>query len=458
MPTFASIADLLASPFELDFPCQYASLGRIRTSEISFQSDEHETESRTIYSVYPSLIECVLRNLASPYSKYRDLQALYVPTISDFIDIDKIDIDKDTLTRLEGKVIEAAQRLRAKPLSMSLTMNALQFVWAFVPVKQDPSRVPSSSSTSSRTSSEFWDHCEEPTIFFSPILDILLRKCSSWEERCHVLAQGIIVCCIELGRLFPRFIYGNDSRRIPESYKLQWSSRVEGCIGEGGEWVEEQITGGTHFSILNGFEYTEHSASVQPNQPHGFRISGQTLRSGHNKEVVIEDERVSEFLRYFLKEDENAMIAIPLLPNSRWSDYLDYSVPLHSKRYRELYPQAGTILDRTPRTPPFSPQNQSPPLSLSQTLQELLPNSPFPRDDLGSPFSLSSSRLSLSTPTMPARSQNGSDKGITVPFPSSYYMEGIRVAQAARAARLKREAEAEALVQSASDQQVIGDE
>ncbi|KAJ4500536.1 hypothetical protein C8R41DRAFT_809909 [Lentinula lateritia] len=203
MPTFASIADLLASPFELDFPSQYASLGRIRTSEISFQSDEHETESRIIYSVYPSLIECVLRNLASPYSKYRDLQALYVPTISNYIDI-----DKDTLARLEGKVIEAAQRLRAKPLSMSLTMNALQFVWAFVPVKQDPSRVPSSSSTSSGTSSEFWDHCEEPTIFFSPILDILLRKCFSWEERCHVLVQGIIVCCIELGHLFPRFVCG----------------------------------------------------------------------------------------------------------------------------------------------------------------------------------------------------------------------------------------------------------
>ncbi|KAJ4484233.1 hypothetical protein C8J55DRAFT_571037 [Lentinula edodes] len=336
MPTFASIADLLASPFELDFPSQYASLGRIRTSEISFQSDEHETESRTIYSVYPSLIE--------------DLQALYVSTISDFIDI-----DKDTLTRLEGKVIEAAQRLRARPLSMSLTMNALQFVWAFVPVKQDPSRVPSSSSTSSGNA---------------------------------LLGKNVAMSL--------RRIYGNDSRRIPESHKLQWSSRVDGCIGEGGKWVEEQITGGTNFSILN--EYTEHSASVQPNQPHGFRISGHTLRSGHNKEVVIEDERVSEFLRYFLKEDENTMIPIPLLPNSRWSDYLDYSVPLHSKR------------------------------------------------------------LSLSTPTMPARSQNGSDKGITVPFPSSYYMEGIRVAQAAQAARLKREAEAEALVQSASDKQVIGDE
>ncbi|KAJ3868633.1 hypothetical protein EV359DRAFT_60529 [Lentinula novae-zelandiae] len=314
MPTFASIADLLASPFELDFPCQYASLGRIRISEISFQSDEHETESRTVYSVYPSLIE--------------DLQALYVPTISNYIDI-----DKDTLARLEGKVIEAAQRLRAKPLSMSLTMNALQFVWAFVPVKQDLSRVPSSSSTSSGTSSEFWDHCEEPTIFFSPILDILLRKCSSWEERFHVLAQGIIVCCIELGHLFPRFIYGNDARRIPESNKLQWSSRVDGCIGEGGEWVEEQITGGTHFSILNSIENIEHLASAQPNQPHGFRISGQSLRSGHNKEVVIEDERVSAFLRYFLKEDENDMIVIPLLPNSRWSDYLDHSVPLHSKRH-----------------------------------------------------------------------------------------------------------------------------
>lgn len=169
-------------------------------------------------------------------------------------------------------------------------------------------------------------------------------------------------------------------------------------------------------------ENTSHSASVQPNQPHGFRISGQTLRSGHNKEVVIEDERVSAFLRYFLKADENDMIVIPLLPNSRWSDYLDHSVPLHSKRYRALYPKAGTILDLAPRTPPPFPQNQSPPLSLSQTLQELLPKSPLPRDDLGSPFSLSTSRLSLSTPTMPARSQNGSDKGITVSFPSSYYM------------------------------------
>ncbi|KAJ3854485.1 hypothetical protein EV368DRAFT_80531 [Lentinula lateritia] len=422
MPTFASIADLLASPFELDFPSQYVSLGRIRTSEMSFQSDEHETKSRTIYSVYPSLINCVLRNLASPYSKYRDLQTIYVPTISNYIDI----ADKDTLTSLEGKVVEAAQRLRTQPLSMSLTMIALQVGWAFVPNKQDPSRISPSSSLDSPSpsspTSEFWDHCKEPTIFFSPILDILLRKCFSWEERCHVLAQGIIVCCHELGHLLPRFIYGKDSKRTPESYKFQRSSRVDACVGEGGEWVEEQITGGTNFSILNSIENTEHSASVRPNQPHGFRISGKTLRSGHNKEVVIEDERVSAFLRYFLQEDENAMIVIPLLPNSRWSDYLDYSVPLHSKRYRALYPNAGTILDPAPRTPPLSPQNQSPPLSMSQTFQELLPKSPIPRNDLGSPFSLSTFKVSLSTPTVAARSQNGSDKGITVPFPSSYYM------------------------------------
>ncbi|KAJ3813453.1 hypothetical protein F5876DRAFT_73911 [Lentinula aff. lateritia] len=304
----------------------------------------------------------------------RDLQTIYVPTISN-IDI----ADKDTLTSLEGKVVEAAQRLRIQPLSMSLTMIAFQVGWAFVPNKQDPSRISPSSSLDSPSPS-------------SPTSD--------------------------LGTL----IYGKDSKRTPESYKFQRSSRVDACVGEGGEWVEEQITGGTNFSILNSIENTEHSASVRPNQPHGFRISGKTLRSGHNKEVVIEDERVSAFLRYFLQEDENAMIVFPLLPNSRWSDYLDYSVPLHSKRYRALYPNAGTILDPAPRTPPLSPQNQSPPLSMSQTFQELLPKSPIPRNDLGSPFSLSTFKVSLSTPTVAARSQNGSDKGITVPFPSSYYM------------------------------------
>ncbi|KAJ4494494.1 hypothetical protein C8R41DRAFT_308232 [Lentinula lateritia] len=47
-------------------------------------------------------------------------------------------------------------------------------------------------------SSEHLDRSGEPTIFFSPILDIIFRKRFSWEECCHVLVLGSIVCCREL--------------------------------------------------------------------------------------------------------------------------------------------------------------------------------------------------------------------------------------------------------------------
>ncbi|GAW05640.1 hypothetical protein LENED_007509 [Lentinula edodes] len=85
----------------------------------------------------------------------------------------------------------------------------------------------------------------------------MFRNCSSWEERCHVLVLGLIVCCRELGNLLPRFSYGKESKQ---------SSRVDGGTGECGEWVQELPTGSTNFFILNIIDNTENSVSVQPFQ------------------------------------------------------------------------------------------------------------------------------------------------------------------------------------------------
>ncbi|KAJ3859046.1 hypothetical protein EV359DRAFT_68502 [Lentinula novae-zelandiae] len=140
--------------------------------------------------------------------------------------------------------------------------------------------------------------------------------------RCPRAGLSLIVCCLELGNLLPRFIYGKDSGRSP---------RVDGCAGECGEWVQELPTGGTNFFTLNIIDSTENSVSVQPFQPHGFRISGRPSTSSHFQDVVVADQRVISFPEYFIKEDENAVVMIPLVPIFPSTEFLKHSVPISSE-------------------------------------------------------------------------------------------------------------------------------
>ncbi|KAH7870736.1 uncharacterized protein C8R40DRAFT_624019 [Lentinula edodes] len=228
MPTFESIADLLASPFDLDLPSEYTTLWDIRTTTMTFYMNGHDTDFRTVHSVYPSLMDCVLRSLVSPCSVYTNLRAIYIPAISNYT---SGFFDEDALREFEEKVIEAAQSLRAQPLSISLTMEP------FIHNGQKFAKQ--------------LDHSKEPSILFSPILDIMLRKCTSWQERCHILAQGLIVCCKELGHMLPCFVDTKDVKQIYDNCEFLWASQVDNSMGEGSELVEDDITGGNNISILN---------------------------------------------------------------------------------------------------------------------------------------------------------------------------------------------------------------
>ncbi|KAJ3883284.1 hypothetical protein F5051DRAFT_484185 [Lentinula edodes] len=418
MPTFESIADLLASPFDLELPSEYTSLWDIRTSTMTFHMNEHDADSRIVHSVYPSLLDCVLRSLVSPCSVYTTLRAIYIPAISNYT---SGFFDEEALSEFEEKVIKAAQSLRVQPLSISLIMDS------FIHNAQKIGKL--------------LDRFKEPTIFFSPILDIMLRKCTSWQERCHILAQGLIVCCKELAHMLPRFVDTKDVKQKSDNCEFLWASQVDDSMGEASELVEDDITGGNNFSILNDIASTEDLRTIHSHHAHGFRITGSPMKSP--LVVVVSDDRVISFLRFFLEEREHSVVPIPLLPNSDWIAHFPFSVSLYGKKYCELYPNTGAGSDLAPSTTPFLLPRpllsfSSPSLSMLQTLtsnpRPLSPTSPcfaVPEKDLGSPFSLLVPRR---FPTISVRSEKKSDKGISVPFPPSYYKETDRFARAARAA------------------------
>ncbi|KAJ3929397.1 MAG: hypothetical protein NXY57DRAFT_418430 [Lentinula lateritia] len=135
---------------------------------------------------------------------------------------------------------------------------------------------------------------------------------------------------------------------------------MEKTLGRAHEWmdVQELLTGGTTFSILNiigvfqseatysaltriisitYIDNTENSVSVQPFQPHGFRISGRPSTSSHFQDVVVADQRVISFLEYFIKEDENAVVMNSLVPIFPSTEFLKHSVPIPSEKYMKLY-------------------------------------------------------------------------------------------------------------------------
>ncbi|KAJ3904176.1 hypothetical protein F5879DRAFT_94067 [Lentinula edodes] len=367
MPTFESIADLLASPFDLDLPSEYTTLWDIRTTTMTFYMNGHDTDFRTVHSVYPSLMDCVLRSLVSPCSVYTNLRAIYIPAISNYT---SGFFDEDALREFEEKVIEAAQSLRAQPLSISLTME---------PFIHNGQKI-----------AKQLDHSKEPSILFSPILDIMLRKCTSWQERCHILAQGLIVCCNELGHMLPRFVDAVDVKNFKQTFDncaFLWASQVDGSLGEGGELVEDDITGGNNFSILNDIASTDDLSSVQPHLAHGFRITGRPMKGP--LVVVVNDDRVISFLRYFLEEREHSVVPIPLLPNSEWIDHFPFSLSLCGKKYCELYSNTGAGFKFASSTTPFPLPRpllsfSSPPLSMSQTL----PSNPRPLSPTSGPHHL----------------------------------------------------------------------
>ncbi|KAJ3816065.1 hypothetical protein F5876DRAFT_61137 [Lentinula aff. lateritia] len=211
-------------------------------------------------------------------------------------------------------------------------MTAYQDVRAFIPNEQKPSNSSSSfyptTPVNRRPSGEQWDHSKQPTIFFSPILDIMLRRCTSWQERCHILAQGLIVCCHELGHTLPRFVCSW------KRFQMHiWTLPVDDRMGEGAEFVEEDITGGHNFLILNNI--------VQPHLAHGFRITGRPMKGF--LVVVVNDDRVISFLRYFLEEREHSVVPIPLLPNSEWIDHFPFSLSLHGKKYHTPIQPTTTV-------------------------------------------------------------------------------------------------------------------
>lgn len=265
IPVTQRIAEMLKLPDTThpETPPLHIFLDKLQTRPMPFDGFE-------VQSFLPALITIILHALSMPEKCYVPLQALYVPAICRYEYTRDAAVHADKFDDFMEDVRQTAKRL-ASSLSCALTLQKTEkedgkgegkveveekeyddSLWAFVP-KLDSNM------------DKDWNHQESPTIFFRPMLDLMFRNSTTAAEQTHILAFSLVVICHELAHLMPRFVcllflfptqfcdsnnglfqlYGKD---FVISCRHVGSQAVEGD-GEGGEGVEELITGGAGFSI-----------------------------------------------------------------------------------------------------------------------------------------------------------------------------------------------------------------
>ncbi|KAE9389925.1 hypothetical protein BT96DRAFT_1024836 [Gymnopus androsaceus JB14] len=293
------IADMLRKPLTSHSNILPLHPFFVETKTMPFDGDQ-------VQSILPVIIQNILYALSEPNDCYLPLQEIYIPAVSGY----------QYTARQADKLDELILRcsMHAKKLSSvlycALTMQKDKgkdkeetekgqeeesyddSVLAFVPVIDSK-----------------WNTQVNPTtLFFRPTIDLLFRNSKTPEEQSHVISYAMVVVCRELGRLFPRFIYGSEFH-IPSHIKFP----------EGETAVEIFLTGGFGFAIDYKIEETPDSIAIRPVLPHGFRICTSQL-------FVILDNRIQLFLESFFVEQ------IPILLH-----YTVHGMPVLGERYRKVY-------------------------------------------------------------------------------------------------------------------------
>ncbi|KAF9038883.1 hypothetical protein BDP27DRAFT_778478 [Rhodocollybia butyracea] len=131
--------------------------------------------------------------------------------------------------------------------------------------------------------------------------------------------------------------------------------------GEDGEGVERYITGGYDFNIANDLSLDSFDSAAPS---HGWRVVGEVEEDNHRSQVVVADDRIIDFLRFFFGVEP--FFAFPLVAYP-WD-----AVQIYSAEYRDLYNLAslGPV-----SCPASSPTSDTP--NLLPLAESLVPGSPI---------------------------------------------------------------------------------
>ncbi|KAF9067483.1 hypothetical protein BDP27DRAFT_1422780 [Rhodocollybia butyracea] len=319
-----SIVDILSQPIKVRLPSPLPT-DKAELSAMRF-NDTDDKEIAIVQSILPSAVSCVSETLSSPVynANISYLHSLYVPALSNYqhnlTDAAPVDL-KQWFPRFHTEI----ERLKSK-LRVNITLDGVdQKFWAFVPQVQK-----------NTSPTQEWNHVERPTICFTPFLDLLFRKCESSEERAHVLAFAMIIIMREIEHKHSchtsfrdRSIYGEALKDNMETARVP-----KGAVGksEGGEVVERNLTGGYNFSIANDLSLDTLDSAAP--EFHGWRVTGEIEENGDLVLVVVTDERITSFLRFFFAAGHHLVFPISLVSTPL---HPFHAVQVHSKQYKIMY-------------------------------------------------------------------------------------------------------------------------
>ncbi|KAF9071721.1 hypothetical protein BDP27DRAFT_1321796 [Rhodocollybia butyracea] len=307
-----AIVEKLSQGFKICLPDPLLT-GKAQISSIAL----HETDGTklgVIQSIIPCVVNCLLEILSTSNKDpaLMDFQSFYVPAISKY-QTEEHEIEMD---ELEASLQTLHSEAKKQTLSVYMTLEGVNSkFWASVPHL-------------SRDQSSRWDHRKDPTIYVTPLLD-LLRQCSTPDESAHVLAFAFIIIAHELGHLL------SCSTLFPHGSHVS-----EPGNGECREGVMQKVSGEANFVVAYNIDLFD----LEVSENLGFRIMGdiRLLTRSKGEEyyqylwIVVRDKRIVDFLKFFFYCSENLHpnYPIPLVDSGK---YTIHSIPLYSQDYKRTY-------------------------------------------------------------------------------------------------------------------------
>jgi hypothetical protein len=161
--------------------------------DIQYIGTQPRTDQR---SIFPRIFGRVLDMLGCNLDVYRELQAAFVPHVTNFI----FSHDNGLLIpALRAQVGESLTGLKAALKIIATDSPGIEGTWALVP-RCRRFMINGCRDHVCADDDGIWDHQANPTIFVNTMLDSLLARTNiSEEERLHLLLKGFAIAIHELG-------------------------------------------------------------------------------------------------------------------------------------------------------------------------------------------------------------------------------------------------------------------
>jgi hypothetical protein len=159
-----------------------------------------DTKQNTIPSIMPRIFDRALDLLVSGAREHKGLVTAFAPAATNYL----MTVDDASLSQaICNSVVDHARSLKAKGVKIVMT-DLLGDRWAAIPRLINGPTAPLESSVYTGQE-QLWNHKENPTIYVSTTIDVILSEATE-SEMSHVLLKAFAMAIHELAHLLPRFV------------------------------------------------------------------------------------------------------------------------------------------------------------------------------------------------------------------------------------------------------------